>query len=518
MQYFDDDKIDIAKLITEQYHTLSGGEEYKEDDFSKIILLFDSIDFIKKDECKKLIFETIDKFVEDNSAKPYQIIVATRDLGFIQNNNFLNEYKSTELLPFNFQQALQLVRKIIPNDESKSQNFIRALKNNLLDTSLQRTPLALTLMAILYRDDKVDLKELPANIFELYNRFTDVYLDRWDTRNGVTSLYKYEQTKHIIAFIAFELHVNGMNTIHENDLKIFLAELSTKYRFDEIETPENVSRFVEHLKSKNGVFYFDKHNNTFHFFNHHFQEYFASLCIEDEADEVLIENFFNTWWSNAIVFYCGKNNKSNKIHKAIIEQIVPLQSADKAYYLTQHSKCLQASHSISIENRNKIVMKLLFEFDNYFKTLLIEADDDPNFFINQVPYVNILNQSKAIFDNVFNSKHIVTKDTLQIFENLLFSENQYSDITNYNLAYYLAFQNDVPTPLEMFESKIEKDVVWNRILYVDIAFLKFKKKFDDKKYLRLKRKMNKNKFFIQQLLSSSLPTHIQLTEKKEKPD
>ena len=105
-----------------------------------------------------------------------------------------------------------------------------------------------------------------------------------------------------------------------------------------------------------------------------------------------------------------------------------------------------------------------------------------------------------------------------MFEDLLFSENQYSDITNYNLAYYLAFQKDSPVPLEMFESKITEDVVWNRILFVDISFLKFKKKFDEKKYIRLKRKMNKNKYFIQHLLSSSLPIHEHLIENKNKPE
>ena len=97
---------------------------------------------------------------------------------------------------------------------------------------------------------------------------------------------------------------------------------------------------------------------------HYFQEYFASLCIEDEDDEILVDNFFNNWWSNSLVFYCGKNPKSNKLHKTIIAKIIPIDTAQKITYINNHSKCLQASHAISIENRTSVVDKLIVEFDN----------------------------------------------------------------------------------------------------------------------------------------------------------
>ena len=501
LQYFKLSDFDILKMINTQYSDLTGGDTFDPEEFGKKILLFDSIDFINDEKSKIAILEKLEEFIESKKLENLQVVVAIRNLEFVKTKKLLTNFEDTELLPFNFNQALKLVKKIIPNDELKANNFLKALQNSLLDTTIQRTPLALTLMAILYRDDKVDLKELPANIFELYNKFTDVYLDRWDVSQGVTQFYKYEQTKNIIAFIAYHLHINGLNSIPCDELKHFLEDLRQKFNYDEL---DDIDNFILHLKSKNGVFYFDNNSGGFMFFNHYFQEYFASLCIEDDDDAILIENFFNSWWSNALVFYCGKKPKSYKLHNEILKKIVPIGSFQKLIYLNQHSKCLQASHAISIVNRNNIVRKMIFEYDQMFNAL-VEETKNPDSLLNNVPFVNILNQSKSIFEGTFNSKHISTKETIQLFEEILLDDqNKLNNITLYNISYYLAFHQNSPAPLSLFEDRIKEDVVWNRILYVDINFLNLKKKIDDKKFARIKKKMTKNKFLIQHILNNSI--------------
>lgn len=502
--YFDlqnniDNGLKINSLIKKQFSNLTKGEEFKEEEFNKVILLFDSIDFIKDDLVKIKIIKSIDNFSKEN--KHYQIVFSTRNYNFIKNENLLENFKDTELLPFNFGQALNLVKRIIPNNKLKTNHFLSALKNSMLNTTLQRTPLSLILLAILYRDDRIDLKELPANIFSLYDLFTDVYLDKWDAEKGVTQLYKYEQAKNILAFIAFELHKTGLNSISEDELKVFLLKLRENYNYDEL---NDINSFVKYLKSRNGVFNYDNSNNTFYFFNHYFQEYFSSLCIEDEEDSILIDNFFNNWWSNSIVFYCGKKPKSNKFHSDINSKIIPIDSQQKNIYLINHSKCLQASHSISIPNRDKVIKKLIFEYNNLFNSILKESDDNPNSLFNKMPFVTILNYSKNLFDDIFSSKHIATSETIKTFEEILLDgNNNIADITLYNIAYFLAFRNHSASPFEIIGNKLKDNIVWSRILYVDINLLKLKKKINDKQFIRIKRKMNNNKFLIQNILNNN---------------
>jgi len=292
-------------------------------------------------------------------------------------------------------------------------------------------------------------------------------------------------------------------------LKIFLLKLRKDYNYDEL---NDIDSFVKHLKSKTGVFNYDNSNKSFYFFNHYFQEYFSSLCIEDDEDSILIDNFFNNWWSNSIVFYCGKKPKSNKFHNEINTKIIPIGSQQKNIYLINHSKCLQASHAISIPNREKVVKKLIFEFDNLFISILKESTDNPDSLFNKMPFVTILNYSKNLFDDIFSSKHVATIETIKIFEEILLDDNNLSDITIYNIAYFLAFRNRSAFPFEILSDRLKGNIVWSRILYVDINLLKLKKKINDKQFIRIKRKMNKNKFLIQNILNNN---YLEMSKNKK---
>lgn len=474
-------------------------EDFKIEDFDKTILLFDSLDFISDSKIKQEILTKIEELSEKNK---YQILIATRDYNYFKNENKLVKFKDSELLPFNIGQALQLVKKIIPNNESKTNSFISAIRDNILDSSIQKTPLALTLLAVLYRDDHIDLKELPANIFELYNKFTDIYLDRWDANKGITQQYKYEQTKIIISFVALNMHCQGINNITVLELEMFLKDLRTKFNYEEL---DNVPEFIDFLKTKNNVFYFDESSQTFQFFNHYFQEFFTSLSIEDDEDQLFIDNFFNQWWSNSLVFYSGKKPKSFKLHNEILTKILPIDYVQKIIYLQQHSKSLQASHSITIVQREKVVSKILFEYNELMENLTEDAKKNETSFLNQLPYAGFINFSKNLFSDLFGSRHVSTSEVQMYFIQLL--ENQNLDIvTKYNLSYFLSEKNNNPKHMEEFIKSVvdSKDPVWARIAYVDLNFLNYKKRIDEKLYIKLKRRMNKNKYLIQHLLKNNI--------------
>lgn len=512
--YIELDKIDytnfnIEKYIEAEYYYLTQ-EKFSEDVFDKIILLFDSIDFISNPTIKGEIIDKIEIF---SNNKNFQIILASRDYNYFKGENKLTKFKDTELLPFNFGQALQLVKKIIPNNESKTNGFIMAIRDGSLDSSIQKTPLALTLLAVLYRDDHIDLKELPANIFELYNKFTDIYLDRWDASKGITQQYKYEQTKIIISFIALHMHCQGLNNVTLMELEIFLTELRTKFNFEEL---NNTSDFIRFLKTKNNVFYFNENTQTFQFFNHYFQEFFTSLSIEDEEEQLFIDNFFNQWWANSLVFYAGKKPKSFKLHNDIITKIIPIDIAQKVIYLQQHSKSLQASHSIKIEQRQLIVQKMLSEYNDLMKQLVQDAKINQEAFLNQLPYAQFINFSKNVFSDVFSSKHISTTEIKNHLFNIV--ENEKLElITKYNISYFLSEKSGNPIPLENFAKLIvqNSDPIWSRIVFVDFNFLHYKKKIDEKLFIKIKRKMNRNKYLIQHLLRNNIISTIETSKSPE---
>ncbi|GMN05161.1 hypothetical protein MTsPCn5_05490 [Croceitalea sp. MTPC5] len=494
-------KFDVNELIKKQFSEYTEGELFKSEDFEGSILLFDSIDDVSNEEVKLNIFKTLDDYTKDEKNKFTQVVIATKTTETLDINKILGDFEKTELLPFNLGQALKLVNKIIPDNKVKSVAFTNAIKDSMLDSSILRTPLALTLMAILYRDGLIDLEELPANVTELYNKFVDTYLDRWDTNKGISQQYKYEQTKIILAFIAFEMHRAGINEISADELISKLKQLRIEYNYEEL---DDVETFVSHLKLKKGVFNYDEQNDEFYFFNHLFQEYFVSIHIDESSEAKLKDNFFDEWWENVIVFYCGKNPKRDIFLLDSSKKVIPTELKDCYVFLQLLSKCLQANHSISIKSRLEIIKRMVYEFDKFCILFLKEGKQGKTIAAASAS-IDVILSFRAFFEKLFSSKHISNKECFKYFEELLTSENSLSEATRYCIAHFYSFKTNDTGALEIFLKDEEKDIIWERMLYVDLNFLRFKKK-DLKSYQRIKRKVNKNRFLIQSRLRSASTT------------
>ncbi|MEI7508992.1 MAG: NACHT domain-containing protein [Flavobacterium sp.] len=489
--------LDLKDKMIEQFKNQTKDEEVNFESYDKIIVLIDSFDDIKNESIKAELLKHIDEFASTNTFKNIQLVIAMRTTDIIDKEKILNEFEKSELLPFNLSQALKLVEKIIPNNKSKSNAFLKAMKDSMLSSTILRTPLALTLMAILYRDETIDLEELPANITELYNKFVDTYLDRWDNAKGVTQQYKYEQTKNILGFIAMEIHLSESNYITEDDLKIFLIKLRKEFSYEEIDNPVE---FINHLKLKTGVINFDENEKSFHFFNHYFQEYFVSLCIDESKENDLKDNFFEEWWENAIVFYCGKNPRRDVFLLDVSKNIIPSEIKDTYIYLNLLSKSLQANHAIPIKSRITVVKRMLGEFNKFINDFIKEGAEG-NTMAAAISTMDLVLNLRDFFDKLFGSRHISSDECITLFENILLDENNnLSELTIYCISYFITFHKNDSSALELFSQKDNINIIWSRIVFIDLKLLHYKAK-DIKSYKRIKRKMDRNKFLILERLN-----------------
>ena len=180
---------DIQKSICDQFASYTGGAAYKGDSFAKIILLFDALDEVVSDQSKHEIILKIREYIDEETKT--RVIITGRELDIFDDVVLFGDFEKVNLLPFDVGQALSLVSKIIPGDKSKNNKFISAIRKQQLSSDLIRTPMALTLMAIMYNENSIDLDELPANVTELFSKFSDYYLDKWDATKGLSSQYKY---------------------------------------------------------------------------------------------------------------------------------------------------------------------------------------------------------------------------------------------------------------------------------------------------------------------------------------
>jgi hypothetical protein len=505
-------KINIDDLIREQYKSLTNEKIFNRDSYNKLVLLFDGLDELKSDEDKCSVMKNINDYI-GNTSKNLQVIITGRNIEIFKGDLFEN-YEQVTLLPFDVGQALKLVKKIIPNDKGKANSFIAAIRNNQLSNSLTRTPMALTLAAILYKDGEVDLAELPANITELYNKFCDYYLNRWDTSKGISLQYKYEEVKHILAFIAQKLHNDGCQEISFEELNTFLSDLKQKHLIKEL---DDINFFFEGLKERPGIIQFDNENKHFSFSNLSFQEYFTSIYFDDSNERSLIDNFYNEWWENTIVFYCGKQPKRDVFINKAITTIIPIELKQYFQHISLLSKCIQASHLMPIASQSKIIKNIIFNFDRLYKKaleidIINNKDKDKKERTGLTTILSTLDvilQFRNMFEKLFQTKHIDSNSFSSIALEIIIDKNcDFSDVTLYSLSYFLSHKLNDPIFLSEFIKKPSLNVRWNRIVLVDIEFLRLKQKIDSDTYKRIKRKYEHNKKYINQQFREDAFSHI----------
>lgn len=488
----------VDDLIDGQFTKLTDGCSFDRSKFSKLILLFDGLDELKENDDKRLIIAKISEYLDESNSKSreyaVQVILTTRNVELLEKEDLLSGFAKIELLPFDVGQAFALIKKIIPGDKAKRQSFIEAIKHNQLSNSLTRTPMALTLTAILYKEGEIDLSELPANITELYNKFSDYFLNRWDISKGLSLQYKYEEAKNIIGFIAYELHNNGNQEIGESELHDYLKRIAEFYPYEDL---KDYSKFIDNLKQRSGVIQFNQEKKMFRFSHLSFQEYFASIYYDDSNESELFDNFYSEWWENSIVFYCGKQPKRSVFLLSAIQKLVPINQQQHFQYLSLLSKCLQASHLISNEAQKEVIRNLVFHFDQFYKQIIrgnIEEGIGTAYYVTNIDFTV---QFRDFFVKLLSTKHIHFDSFSEYALDILLNKRtEFSDITLYSLSFYLSQKLHDPIFLEEFIKDTNLNVRWYRIIYKDLENMRLQKMVDAKLYTKIVQKQRKNQDYI----------------------
>lgn len=497
------DSFDLSEEVIKQFNELSGHNDFHEDYFKKYLFLFDALDEITDNENRIAIINKLQEQVTTFSNG--YLIISGRDIELFKDITLFNpsSFETVDLLPFDIGQALKLVKKIIPDNKEKNNQFISAIKKQQLSNSLTRTPMALTLMAIMYKDDAIDLKELPANITELYNKFSDYYLDKWDASKGITSQYKYEEYKHIVGFIAHHLHSNHIYEISSQDLKTYLEKIRTTYStFEELKDSDC---YINSLKNRNTLLHYDTDRDVFFFNSSAFQEYFTSIYFDDSNEDELIDNLYQEWWQNVIIFYNGKNPKRPVFIEKALDSI-PGDSVSMFYHLQVMSKSLQAAHLISNIIAEKAIDNMIYTFDRFYNSLVFTAAN--NAIAYQWTTLDMILRCRNLFNDLFDSKHISTEIVSKKAIEILTEDNQYSDVTKYCLAYYLAHKKKDADYFSMFLSTQNLNTRWDRIILRDVEYMKISKSLPEKVYQRIKRKQEHNKLYIDQQFKEPAILHL----------
>ncbi len=476
-------------------------DEYKEED---ILLLLDGLDEVQSLALRKKIINEIKAY--DLSEYKTQIILSSRTADIIKNNLDLDSiFDQFELMPLNLGELVKVGEKII-SDGKQAESFVTLVTKGEIVNAFPKTPLTTILLAILFKEDKIDPKDLPRNITELYEKFMDLFLDKWDKERGVSQQYKLKERMFVLKEIAGKMHFNNTIEIGEQELLNFLEELKLERPVEILKSPEE---FLQNLSTNSNILIYNNESNKFRFFHLTIQEYLASLAYTTANEAYLSENFLNEWWLNPSIFYAGKVPESSSLISEIARlKIYPTDTLDKSTYIVHASKVLKAAHLISNSERKNMLRTMLGLFDKMTKELILSVigAKDAKFYKRTI--LDLILWARAFYMDYFSSSQF--QECLRDIWIEIETDNStsFSDITKYCIAYDLSVsEKNAKYLLEFIQSDESLNPRWSKIVDVDIIIKSLKHDRRGKPILKLKQNAVRNKKYIAKQFNERIAKH-----------
>jgi len=332
-------------------------EEETRSRFNVTLLLIDGLDEIPPG----LHSPVVEKVTEFSRRLGCSAIVASRKVETIKNP--ITEYGKFELLPFDVGRALNLFEKLVTDKQ-----LLSVLRDGLQKICFQilMTPLSLSLLI----DIAEQYREIPASVTELYDRFTDIALGRFDKDKGIEVLFEYEIKKRFLSQLAFScFYEKDRLEIPDSEFRTFVQDYGKLYMMDE----SKLATFI-HEVERSGML---RSGETITFCHRSFLDYFAAYNIfvrQDtiaDLDDLVTRLYFDDGWSDVAFFYIGlKREISSTMVARLFSSEKEGLKGDIDHFLV--GRLLQAGwHSLS--DTKKVALKQALGFGPLIKDRLIDA-------------------------------------------------------------------------------------------------------------------------------------------------
>jgi len=262
------------------------------DGFEISTLILDGLDEVSLEYRRQALEKATKTCVEMG----WKLIVGSRKIDVIKNPP--QGLATFELLPFEVGQAIKLFEKIV-----KKGRLLQALKEGLpkVISQLPMTPISLTILMEIAEEHG----EVPASLADLYSRYFEMVLGKWDFRDkDIESLFQYETKLHFLAELAWaEFVQKNLVEMTRQEFEVFVEGYIKKFAFD----TDWLNKFIAEIE-RGGLI---EIKDMVSFRHRSFLDYFAALYVfnhQDEfanIDELNAELYFSDVWTDVTFYFVG---------------------------------------------------------------------------------------------------------------------------------------------------------------------------------------------------------------------
>jgi len=271
-------------------------------------LLVDALDEAPLED-RTIVLERAKQFSLDLNCP---LIISSRKIDIIKSTP--QGFEQYELLPFEVGQAMELFRKL-----AKNATMLEALQDGLerVKSHIIMTPLSLLMLMKLVEERE----EVPASITELYDRYTDTVLGRYDKDKDIEVLFAYITKGRFLAELAYcEFYQKDRLEIPCDDFDNYAKSFFMNYRGDE---KAGFDYFMSEIK-RSGLLKCGE--TTVRFWHRSFLDYYVAFYIYENREDfqnledIVVSIYYDLAWSETAFFYSGlKRRISLSMLKRILD-------------------------------------------------------------------------------------------------------------------------------------------------------------------------------------------------------
>lgn len=324
----------------------------------KYTIFIDGIDEVKETS----EFSTIHKIKEISAcAQQFDdvtIILGSRPTWTIEEGEqILKQGARYQILPLSLDQIYKVVQH-----NCAAMRISDRLRGDLAKSSLlrvlPRTPLSAILLAKVL---SANPKEIPQTLPELYSKYVELTLGRWDVEKGLMTEREFPVVLSMLSKVAKYMLENELPTLSASEVIQMFNEY-TKTR----QGLPSANELFENLARRSELVNVNKENNTFSFRHKSFSEYLLALHQKEHfGKSAPLSNPFEGYWLGVEYFYLGLIQDAGlRIDK--LSSIQLPGEREKVLRLLNFGNLMLAAYQTEYSHIEKAVFQVFIEITNHF--------------------------------------------------------------------------------------------------------------------------------------------------------
>ncbi|MDR6578215.1 NACHT domain-containing protein [Pseudomonas extremaustralis] len=342
--YIDLHKEDIQKIL-EQAIADSNTDPNKHN----YLIIIDGLDEVQLSSERKLdVLRKISQYVRSQSN--LKMLITSRPVEDVKEKNEIDKHFTRyQVQPMSTRQLLAFIEKACDNPVAIDR-LAAGIDRSELFRHLPKTPISAILLARILKEDPT---ELPSTMTELYSKYSELVLGRWDMSKGLQSQKEYEIIDNVCTDLGSYVIEHSLNEISSQEAQDFFSRYIRKRN---IKLSPDV--IYEKFLSKNEIINYNNTNLTINFKHRTFAEYFSAKKLSRDNSAIVNNQVYDPYWCTVFFFFIGIKRDCPELIDAIVnvETTTPQQEITRIFQTAQY---LLAGHLTPYKNIKEAMQKTI---------------------------------------------------------------------------------------------------------------------------------------------------------------